>query len=156
MRGDLILLDRLIDNLSQARRLLQFVTPGSRDNTASTPQPHYPAETWPFYTTYRQVFHYHPDFPAVHPLPHHVPHTRRRTPTLILDRSPTTSHPGHQHQHYHSHQGTFTIPRQPLTPHWLTTSTSNLRLYGSHYAVCQLRDGIPAHGCCYFLFFKSH
>ena len=28
MRGDLILLDRLIDNLSQARRLLQFVTTG--------------------------------------------------------------------------------------------------------------------------------
>ena len=73
----------------------------SPGNIASTPQPHSPAETWPFYMTYRQVSHYHPDFPAVHPLPHHVHHRKTRNvftltgqvPHHKLPRPPTSTLP---------------------------------------------------------------
>ena len=127
MRGDLILMDRLIDNLCQARRLLQFVTTGpglpgqyrinptaslSSRNLAiihDTP-PGFPTTTWTFQ-------------PFTLSLTTH-PTTRSRPSTLLLDRSPTTSYPSHQHQHCHSHQGTFTIPRQPPTPPWLITTSS--------------------------------
>ena len=73
----------------------------SQGNIASTPQPHSPAETWPLYTTYRQVSHYHPDSPTVHLLQHHVHHRKTRNDFTItgqvlhhkLPRPPTSTLP---------------------------------------------------------------
>ena len=87
MRGDLILMDSLIDNLYHARRLLQFVPTGpgqaSQGNTASTPQQHSHPGTWPSYTTHRQASLCHAHSPAAHPLQHHVHHQKMQNASTI-------------------------------------------------------------------------
>ena len=137
-RGDLILLDRLIDSLSQARRLLQFVAIPHQPHSLTLQQKPGPStrHTARFSTTTRT-------FQPITLSLTTYPTTRRRTSTLSLDRPPATSYPGHQHQHCHSHQGTLTLPRQPPTPQWLTTisstaATSQPRLYSGRHATCQL------------------
>ena len=87
---------RLVDSFN-----LLPPAPGSQDNTASAPQPHSPAETWLLSTTYRQVFHYHPGFPAGHPLLHHVPHHKTQ---------PACTHPGQALHHKLPQQLTPTLP----------------------------------------------
>ena len=102
LRGDLILLDRLIDDLSQARRLLQFVTTGPglpgqyRSHTLQQKPGYYPQHTARFSTTTRAFQPFTLSFTT-------YPTTRRSPPALILDRPSTPNHPGSPHQHYHSH-----------------------------------------------------
>ena len=112
LRGDLILLDRLIDDLSQARRLLQFVTTGP-----GLPGQYRINPTATLSSRNLAIIH---NIPPGFPLPPGLstttrafqpftlsfttyPTTRRSPPALILDRPSTTNHPGNPHQHYHSH-----------------------------------------------------
>ena len=126
---------------------------GSQDNTASTPQPHSPAETWLLFTTYRQVFHYHPGFPAGHPLLHHVPHHKTQ---------PACTHPGQALHHKLPQQLTPTLPltlgnvHGPATASHTTWANYNniqppalRQLLRNFYQLC---DSIPTHGYCCFLF----
>ena len=127
--------------------------PGSQDNTASTPQPHSPAETWLLSTTYRQVFHYHPGFPAGHPLLHHVPHHKTQ---------PACTHPGQALHHKLPQQLTPTLPltlgnvHGPATAsHTTWANYSNIQppaLRQPPRNFCQLCDSIPTHGYCCFRF----
>ena len=81
MRGDLMLMDRLIDSLRHARRLLQFVPTGP-GNIASTPQHDSPPTTWPSCTTYR--------------------------PASLCHKHPQTAHPPQLHAHHHKMQNAST------------------------------------------------
>ena len=96
MRGDLILLDRLIDNLSQARRLLQFVTtgPGLPDQYRINP-------TASLSSRNLAILH---DIPPGFPLP---PGLSSRSP------SPSPRTPPQDAQRLHSH---WTGPPPQATP----------------------------------------
>ena len=137
LRGDLILLDRLIDNLSQARRLLRFVTTGP-----GLPGQYRINPTASLSNSDLAILH---DIPAGFPLPPGLssrsphffttyPTTRRSTPARTLDRPSTTNYPGNSHHHQHSHSGTLTIPGQALTPDGLAIATFNLQLTGGRRA----------------------
>ena len=127
--------------------------PGSHDNTASTPQLHSPAETWLLSTTYRPVFHYHPGFPAGHPLLHHVPH--HKTQPACTQFGPALHHKLPQ-------QLTPTLPltlgnvHGPATvSHTTWANYDNIQppaLRQPPRNFYQLCDSIPTHGYCYFRF----
>ena len=78
LRRDLMLMDRLIDSLYHARRLLQFVPAGqaSQANIASTPQHNSPPATWPPFTTHHLVSLCHEHYPTAHLLQHHAHHRK--------------------------------------------------------------------------------
>ena len=149
LRGDLILLDRLIDDLSQARRLLQFVTTGPglpgqyRINPTAT-------------LSSRQVFHYHPGFPAVHPLLHHVPHHKTQ---------PACTHTGQALHHKPPRQPTPTLPLTLGNVHGPATASHTTWANYSNIQPPALRQPpriLPTmrqHPCprlLLLLFFKSH
>ena len=142
---------RLVDSFN-----LLPPAPGSQDNTASTPQPHSPAETWLLSTTYRQVFHYHPGFPAVHPLLHHVPHHKTQ---------PACTHTGQALHHKPPRQPTPTLPLTLGNVHGPATASHTTWANYRNIQLSALRQpprSLPTmrqHPCprlLLLLFFKSH
>ena len=123
----------------------------SPGNIASTPQLHSPTATLPFYTTYRQVFHYHQGFPTGHLLLHHIPHHKTQL---------AYTHPGQALHHKLPQQLTPTSPLTPGNVHGPGTAShagwanySNIQppaLRRPPRIFCQLCDSSPSHGYCCF------
>ena len=132
MRGDLQLMDRLIDSLYQARRLLQFVTPGPGLPGQYRINPTAELTSKNLATLHNTP----PGFPLPHDLPGRSPSPAPRTPPQLpplLDRPSTTGRSTQHCYQRHSPCGALTLPR--LTPTVNNTTTL-------HLATCA---GLPAH-----------
>ena len=105
LRRDMVLMDRIVHSIYQARRLLQFV-PESLDvqgNTASTPQRNSPPATLPHFTIHHPVSLCHLPTPTthLHLLHHHARPLKMRSAFTITGLAP--------------HHVTRLTPARPMT-----------------------------------------